>query len=222
MISVHNLHKGYESGTGRKKVLSGLSLEADEGDMLMIMGPSGSGKTTLLNVLGGIDRPDEGSIIVGDDSLTEMSDEGLRKYRRRDVGFIFQFYNLVPTLNAFENVELGCEVMGWDGEKVEKESKAYLDRVGLGNHIQKFPQQLSAGEQQRVAIARALAKQPRVIFGDEPTGNLDEETSLRVIELLRDENKKRQTTMVIVSHDLELRNYADRIYRLRMGKLKET
>lgn len=222
MICVQNLHKSYESGNEQKSVLSGLNLEAGKGDMLIIMGPSGSGKTTLLNILGGIDRPDNGSVEVGDNDLTEMSGDELREYRRKHVGFIFQFYNLIPTLNATENVELGCEVLDWDGKKVEKESKIYLERVGLQDHAQKFPQQLSAGEQQRVAIARALAKQPKIIFGDEPTGNLDEETSFKIIKLLREVNKKHQTTMIIVSHDPELRNYADRTLRLRMGELKET
>ncbi len=221
LLEAEDLWKSYTSGGTERDVLSGLDLEVDESDLILVIGPSGSGKTTLLNLLGGIDRPDSGTICVGDKELSGASDEDLRKHRAEYVGFIFQFYNLMPTLSARENVELGCEVKDWSKKKVIKESKRYLTKVGLKEETDKFPQQLSGGQQQRVAIARALAKHPKMILGDEPTGNLDEETSMEIIELLRDVNKRFGTTMVIVSHDRALREYADDIYELRHGRLNE-
>lgn len=220
-LDAQDVCKTYVSGETERAVLNDLDLNVDEGELTLIIGPSGSGKTTLLNLLGGIDRPDSGSIVVGNRNISNASDEELRKHRAEYVGFIFQFYNLMPTLSARENVELGCEIKDWSKEKVKKESELYLKRVGLKKELEKFPQQLSGGQQQRVAIARALAKHPKIIFGDEPTGNLDEETSLQIIELLRDVNHRFGTTMVIVSHDRELRQYADNIYELRKGKLNE-
>lgn len=220
-FEAEGVSKSYMSGETEREVLNDLELDVEEGDMTLIIGPSGSGKTTLLNLLGGIDRPDSGKIMVGDRNISEASDEELRRHRAEYVGFIFQFYNLMPTLSARENVELGCEIRDWSKKKVKKESELYLKRVGLKKELEKFPQQLSGGQQQRVAIARALAKHPKIIFGDEPTGNLDEETSLQIIELLRDVNHRFGTTMIIVSHDRELRQYADSIYELRKGKLTE-
>jgi len=220
-LKAENISKSYMSGETEREVLSDLGLNIEKGDMTLIIGPSGSGKTTLLNLLGGIDRPDSGKIVVDNRNISHASDDELRKHRAEYVGFIFQFYNLMPTLSAIENVELGCEIRDWSKEKVKKESEKYLKRVGLKKELEKFPQQLSGGQQQRVAIARALAKHPKIIFGDEPTGNLDEETSMQIIELLRDVNHRFGTTMVIVSHDRELRQYADNIYELRKGRLNE-
>ncbi len=220
-ISARGLDKSYITGESERKVLDGLSIEVDEGRLILIMGPSGSGKTTLLNILGGIDRPDKGNLKVGNRDLTDASREALRNYRREEVGFIFQFYNLMPNLTVRENVELACEVLDWKSDKAEREALAYIESVGLTDKVDKFPQQLSGGEQQRVAIARGLAKHPKVIFGDEPTGNLDEETSINIIELLRDVNRDYNTTMVIVSHDRGLQRYADSIYELTKGKLEE-
>jgi len=220
-LEADDICKSYKSGETERVVLKNLELNVEKGDLTLIMGPSGSGKTTLLNLFGGIDRPDSGIIQVGNKTISDASDEELRKHRAEYVGFIFQFYNLMPTLSARENVELGCEIREWSKEKVKKESEKYLKRVGLRKELEKFPQQLSGGQQQRVAIARALAKHPKIIFGDEPTGNLDEETSIQIIELLRDVNHRFGTTMVIVSHDRELRQYADDIYELRKGKLNE-
>ncbi len=220
-LEAEDLHKSYRTGETEREVLEGLDLSVKEGELSLIIGPSGSGKTTLLNILGGIDRADSGEIKIEERELSKASDEELRKHRAEYVGFIFQFYNLMPTLSARENVELGCEVKDWSKKKVIKESKRYLTKVGLKEETDKFPQQLSGGQQQRVAIARALAKHPKMILGDEPTGNLDEETSMEIIELLRDVNKRFGTTMVIVSHDRALRDYADDIYELRHGRLNE-
>ncbi len=220
-LSAIDIHKSYKSGETQRRVLNGLSLGVQEGDMTLVMGPSGSGKTTLLNILGGIDSADEGRITFDGKDVSSFSRGELREYRATRVGFIFQFYNLMPTLNARDNVELGCEVKDWNQERVREESGKYLEKVGLNRDMEKFPQQLSGGEQQRVAIARALAKDPQIILGDEPTGNLDEETSTQIIELLRDVNRNLGTTMVIVSHDRGLREYADNIYELRHGKLSE-
>ncbi len=220
-LEAQNVNKSYISGKTEREVLKDLELKVEKGDMTLVIGPSGSGKTTLLNLLGGIDRADSGDISVGERNLSKASDDELRKHRAEYVGFIFQFYNLMPTLTALENVELGCEVRDWGKGKVKTESKKYLKRVGLKREMKKFPQQLSGGQQQRVAIARALAKHPKVIFGDEPTGNLDEKTSEQIIELLREVNQKFGTTMVIVSHDRALREYADEIYQLKKGGLHE-
>lgn len=220
-LEAQNVNKSYITGETEREVLKSLEFEVKRGDMTLVIGPSGSGKTTLLNLLGGIDRADSGDISVGGRNLSEASDEELRKHRANYVGFIFQFYNLMPTLTALENVELGCEVRDWGKKKVKRESKNYLKRVGLEREMKKFPQQLSGGQQQRVAIARALAKHPKIIFGDEPTGNLDEKTSMQIIELLREVNKKFGTTMVIVSHDRALREFADDIYELSKGKIQQ-
>ena len=220
-IEAEDLVKYYKTGETKRVVLKKLDLEVERGELTLVIGPSGSGKTTLLNILGGIDRADAGDIRINDRNISDATDEELRQHRAHYVGFIFQFYNLMPTLNTRENVEIGCEVKDWNKEKVKKESIRYLKRVGLGREMEKFPQQLSGGQQQRVAIARALAKHPKIIFGDEPTGNLDEETSMQIIELLRDVNKKYGTTMIIVSHDRALRKYADNIYKLSHGKLQE-
>lgn len=220
-IEAEDVVKSYKTGETKRVVLKELDLEVERGELTLVIGPSGSGKTTLLNILGGIDRADAGDIRINDRNISDATDEELRQHRAHYVGFIFQFYNLMPTLNTRENVEIGCEVKDWNKEKVKKESIRYLKRVGLRREMEKFPQQLSGGQQQRVAIARALAKHPKIIFGDEPTGNLDEETSMQIIELLRDVNKKYGTTMIIVSHDRALRKYADNIYKLSHGKLQE-
>ncbi|MEE9151480.1 MAG: ABC transporter ATP-binding protein [Thermoplasmata archaeon] len=220
-VEISNLHKSYESGGEKTKVLYDLDLSALEGEMIMIMGPSGSGKTTLLNILGGIDAPDEGEVVVAENNLKSLSKKELNIYRRKNVGFIFQFYNLLPTLTARENVELGIESIIKNKGEIRTRAENYLKLVGLGDKMDNFPQELSAGQQQRVAIARALAKEPKIILADEPTGNLDEEREQKIMDLMKRLQHKHGITFFIVSHNPRLKKFMDKTYDLRMGKLHE-
>jgi putative ABC transport system ATP-binding protein len=219
-VKIQNLHKSYRTGGEETKVLIGLDLKASEGEMIMIMGPSGSGKTTLLNLLGGIDKPDKGDIKVADQNLVKLNAKALNYYRRERVGFIFQFYNLLPTLTALENVELGIENIVKNRKEMRERAKKYLGMVDLSDKINNFPQELSAGEQQRVAIARALAKEPTIILADEPTGNLDETREQDIMALMKKLQKELGITFFIVSHNSRLKRFMDRTLNLRRGKLE--
>ena len=220
-LSVNALSKTYRSGDEETKVLSDLALSVERGEMVMIMGPSGSGKTTLLNAIGGIERPDAGSIIVDGRDITSLDRKGLNDYRRTDVGFVFQFYNLIPTLTALENVMLAIEGRGFKRSEARERSIRELEAVGIEEKLNSFPQQLSAGQQQRVAIARALVKKPKLVLADEPTGNLDELSEGVVLDVLTRACKVRGTSFVVVSHNLRLRERMDRCYELRRGNLAE-
>jgi putative ABC transport system ATP-binding protein len=186
-----------------------------------ILGPSGSGKTTLLNLLGGIDSPTEGSIIIDGEDISRYNQRQLTLFRRRKVGFVFQFFNLIPTLSARENVEFALELARRDGSRLDLEAQSLLDQVGLAERAEHFPYQLSGGEQQRVAVARALAKDPVMILGDEPTGNLDYRTGKLVLSALREVNKVGGKTVVIVTHNTPLAAVADRVLHLRDGHVAE-
>jgi putative ABC transport system ATP-binding protein len=188
--------------------------------MVMIMGPSGSGKTTLLNLLGGIDKGQRGTIRVAGEELTAMDPRALNEYRRHKVGFIFQFYNLLPTLTARENVELGLEMLIKDPSQLRERAEKYLRLVGLDDKMDNFPQELSAGQQQRVAIARALAKEPALILADEPTGNLDEERAGKIMTMMKKLQDELKITFIIVSHNSFLKAYMDRTLVLRRGVLE--
>jgi len=220
-VEISDLHKSFDSGGEETKVLYGLDLSAKKGEMIMIMGPSGSGKTTLLNMLGGIDKPNKGKVMVGGTDLTALGSKDLSKYRREKVGFIFQFYNLIPTLTARENVELGLEVILKDKKAVIQKAEKYLKLVGLEDKMNNFPQELSGGEQQRVAVARALSKEPMIILADEPTGNLDEDREENIMSLMKELRGKLKMTFFIVSHNSRLKAYMDRTLSLRHGKLEE-
>jgi putative ABC transport system ATP-binding protein len=222
LIEISNLDKSYMTGKLETKVLIDLAMEADPGEMIMIMGPSGCGKTTLLNLLGGIDKPTDGTITVAGNKLNELSAKELNKFRRTEVGFIFQFYNLIPTLTALENVILGIETVIQDKKKLRERAEKYLNLVGLSNKLDNIPQELSAGEQQRVAIARALAKEPKLILADEPTGNLDEDRGEKIMALMQKLQKELKMTFLIVSHNSDLKKYANRTLILRRGKLTPT
>jgi putative ABC transport system ATP-binding protein len=222
LIEISDLHKSYVTGKLETKVLIDLAMQADPGEMIMIMGPSGCGKTTLLNILGGIDKPTTGSITVAGNNLHELNAKQLNKFRRNEVGFIFQFYNLIPTLTALENVILGIEAVITDKKELRKRAEKYLNLVGLSDKFDNIPQELSAGEQQRVAIARALAKEPKLILADEPTGNLDEDRGEKIMELMQKLQKEVQMTFLIVSHNSSLKKYANRTLILRRGKLSPT
>ncbi len=219
-VEVKELYKSYKSGSETTKVLSGLDLFLKKGEMVMIMGPSGSGKTTLLNILGAIDRADNGSVEISGKKINKLDKKRSLLFRRDKVGFIFQFYNLIPTLTALENVELGLEQIMKDKKKIKNQAVKYLELVGLGDKLKNFPQELSGGEQQRVAVARALSKEPSLILADEPTGNLDEERESSVMKLMNRLQHELGMTFLIVSHNTRLKQYVDRTLVLRKGVLK--
>ena len=217
MLVVSKLTKTYKSGTHDLTVLDDVTFEVESGEACSLVGPSGSGKTTLLGLCAGLDRPSSGEVSLGDVDLGKLSEDQLSDLRNQIVGFVFQSFQLIPTLTAQENVMVPLELRG--ERSVDKQAAELLGRVGLGDRLDHYPAQLSGGEQQRVAIARAFINQPRVLFADEPTGNLDEETSHTVSDLLFDLNRQAGTTLVMATHDLELANQTDRMISLRGGKL---
>jgi len=221
LVKLEGVGKSYGSGAGRQPVLDRLSLEMEAGEFVVVLGPSGCGKTTLLNLIGGLDTADSGRVHACGVELTGADRAELTAYRARSVGFVFQFYNLLPTLTAQENVEAGVRVAGVDRESARESARSLLARVGLGSMGGRFPSQLSGGEQQRVAIARALAKQPQLLLADEPTGNLDEETAAGVLDLMQELNKATGTTFVVVSHNPVLAEEGKRAVHLSHGRLAE-
>lgn len=208
------LAKVYRTGDTEVHALRGVDLAIPEGEILALLGPSGSGKSTLLNIIGGLDRPTAGTIFYRDAELTAMSDAELTRFRRADVGFIFQFYNLIPSLTAEENVRLVTDIAEQPMEPAEA-----LDLVGLADRRDHYPAQLSGGEQQRVAVARAVAKRPGVLLCDEPTGALDSSTGIRVLETLADANRKLGTTVVIITHNIGIAAMADRVFHFLDGRI---
>ena len=218
-IQVADLRKTYLQGESPVAILNGLDLVINAGEILVILGVSGTGKSTLLNILGGIDRPDSGSVQVEGQELTALSDRQLALYRREKVGFVFQFYNLLPSLTAVENVLSGVEARGAVGRSDHERARALLAAVGLVGKEEKLPQQLSGGEQQRVAIARALVKSPPLLLADEPTGNLDHATGERVLKLLIEQARQTTATLIIVTHNLALTQFADRTLVLYNGRV---
>jgi putative ABC transport system ATP-binding protein len=219
LVVLSEVRKGYESGGRRQLVLDGLSLTVERGELLAVLGPSGCGKTTLLNIVGGLDRADEGTVKSCGLDLGSATPAALTTYRAASVGFVFQFYNLLPTLTAIENVVAGVTVAGIDRAVADARGRELLVRVGVGELAGRFPAQLSGGEQQRVAIARALAKEPALVLADEPTGNLDEEASARVLGLMRELNEETGATFVIVSHNPAIDAVARRTVRLGGGRV---
>ncbi len=220
LVELGSVNKVYYSSGEVTEVLKGLDLNAEKGEMLVIMGPSGSGKTTLLNLLGGIDVPNGGRVMIDGEDISDYNASRLSDFRRRKVGFIFQFYNLIPTLNAKENVELSLETVSKDRDANSAKAEKYLELVGLGDKMRNFPQELSGGEQQRVAIARALAKEPVLILADEPTGNLDGKRERSIMELMKGLQAELGMTFFIVTHNHNLRVYADRVLELDDGRLQ--
>ena len=199
------------------KALDNVSVEINEGEFVSIIGTSGSGKSTLLNMLGGLDKPTSGEITISGNKIGNMKDEELTVFRRRNIGFVFQNYNLVPILNVYENIVLPIEL---DGVKIDKEYiDTIIDTLGLSKKLNNMPNNLSGGQQQRVAIARALATKPAIILADEPTGNLDSKTSMDVIGLLKVTSKKFNQTIVMITHSEEIAQLADRVIRIEDGKI---
>ncbi|MGI9530903.1 ABC transporter ATP-binding protein [Lutimonas sp.] len=217
ILNVKNLEKTYKSGEKELKVLDDISFSIHTGDTFAIVGPSGSGKTTLLGLCAGLDQSDQGEIELCGTSINSLGEDERALLRNREVGFIFQDFQLLPTLTALENVTVPLELKGL--KKPEIIAKELLQKVGLGDRMDHYPSQLSGGEQQRVALARAFSNKPKILFADEPTGNLDAETSEKVVQLLFDLNKEAGTTLVIVTHDMELARMNKRILRLQRGKI---
>lgn len=219
ILKVDHLEKTYSSGSKKLTVLHDISFDIEERETFAIVGPSGSGKTTLLGLCAGLDRADEGKIELCGTELSSLTEDERAVLRNRNVGFVFQDFQLLPTLTALENVAVPLELQGVkDASQISKE---LLEKVGLGDRFHHYPSQLSGGEQQRVAVARAFSNKPLILFADEPTGNLDAETGEKVIELLFDLNKEHGTTLVIVTHDLELAQKTQRILRLKGGRIIE-
>lgn len=216
-ITIENLKKSYGSGENKSEVLKGISLTLEKGQTGVILGPSGSGKSTLMNIIGGVDRADSGSIIVDGLELADLDDDKLTNYRRDSVGFIFQFYNLVPNLTVTENIEVVSNI-----SKAPVNIDTVLNSVGLEAKKRSFPKELSGGEQQRVAIARAIVKNPSLLLCDEPTGALDYETSRGVLSLLQKVNREFGTSILMITHNTAIGDMADVVYKLRSGEIVET
>lgn len=215
IIEFKNVNKHYQSGEHIVKAIDDISFTIDEGEFVIILGPSGAGKSTLLNLLGGMDTVTSGQIIVDGRNIESFDDNPLTEYRAKNVGFIFQFYNLIPNLTALENVELMKDIVD-----VDIEGEDVLDSVGLKKRANQFPAQLSGGEQQRVSIARAVAKQPTMLLCDEPTGALDSNTGVLILNLLQDMSNNKNTTVVIVTHNAVLAEAADKVIRIKNGQIE--
>lgn len=216
IVRFDNVTRVYKSGDHELKALDSVSFTLDEGKFVVILGPSGAGKSTLLNLLGGLDSPTGGTIVVNGRDISTLSDNELADYRAASVGFVFQFYNLIPTLTVYENVELVSQIApdALDAENM-------IAQVGLSDHLHNFPSELSGGEQQRISIARALAKNPKILLCDEPTGALDSETGVMVLKLLLSMTKNYGKTIVIVTHNQSIAKMADTIIRVKNGKIRE-
>ena len=214
IVKFENVSKTYKIGENQFKALDKVNFAINEGEFVVILGPSGAGKSTLLNLLGGMDKASTGDIFVDGKNIAKYSDRKMTEYRAENIGFIFQFYNILPTLTVLENVQIVEDIV-----KKPKNAKKVLKEVGLEKHYTKFPNQLSGGEQQRVAIARAIAKDPKVLLADEPTGALDSETGVEILKLLRKQCDN-QNTVIIVTHNSLIAEVADRVIRLKNGKIE--
>jgi len=217
IVELKNVSKVYKAGEKEFKALDNIDLAINEGEFVVVLGPSGAGKSTLLNLIGGMDTPTSGQIIIDDENISNYNEEKLSEYRAENIGFIFQFYNILPTLTVLENVEIVKDIVKDAGD-----SKSALEAVGLIEHINKFPNQLSGGEQQRVSIARAIAKNPKLLLCDEPTGALDSKTGVEVLKLLKkqcDANNG-NNTVIVVTHNSLFAEIADTVIRVKNGKIE--
>ncbi len=216
IVEFKDVVKEYGQGEGKQTAVNHVDFSIEEGEFVVILGQSGAGKSTVLNMLGGMDTPTSGMVMVDGLEVSAMNDKKLSDYRAEKIGFIFQFYNLIPSLTAYENVALTKSIVNDALDPMDM-----LNRVGLGNHAKKFPSQMSGGEQQRVSIARALAKNPKIILGDEPTGALDSETGVKVLELLVDMSHNYGNTVIVVTHNADIAKCADKVIRMKNGKIRE-
>jgi putative ABC transport system ATP-binding protein len=219
MIELTDVTKIYKMGENEIKALNKVDLTVQKGEFLSIVGPSGSGKSTLLNIIGCIDKPTSGQVIIDGENVSRLNDRGLTKIRLNKIGFIFQQFYLIPTLNALENIELPMKEAKVPRDARRKRAISLLSQVGLADRKGHYPSQLSGGEQQRVAIARSLANNPRMILADEPTGEIDSETSERIVGLLRKLNTEEKITLIIVTHNLKIADYAKRMITIEDGKI---
>jgi putative ABC transport system ATP-binding protein len=219
IIQLQNLTKTYSEGKQNRTILHKVTATFNAGEFILLLGHSGSGKSTLLNLISGIDAPDSGDIIVNDVTINRLSEHKRTLFRRTHIGFIFQFFNLIPTLTVFENVTLAMQLNGGVNTAKEKEVRQLLERVGLTHRQDAFPDRLSGGEQQRVAILRAIVHNPTVLLADEPTGNLDEETGQTIIQLLLELTRRVNKTLIMATHNSEIVPLADKVYRIKNGDL---
>jgi putative ABC transport system ATP-binding protein len=217
IICFKDVYKYYHAGNEKVTALSGVSLEIQQGDFVSIMGPSGGGKTTFLNCLGGLDLPDRGEIFLKNRLMNNMNDKELTELRRKEIGFIFQFFNLMPTLTILENVELPL-LINHSARNQSKQVQTLLDYVGLAHRPKSFPAELSGGEMQRVAIARALVHRPAIVLADEPTGNLDSDNGIKILELMKKASVDFDTTVVMATHNIQIADYGNRHFEIRDGK----
>lgn len=216
IVEFKDVVKTYGKGEGMQVAVDHVNFTIEEGEFVVILGQSGAGKSTILNMLGGMDQPTSGKVLIDGMEVSAMNDKQLSDYRAKTVGFIFQFYNLLPSLTAYENVALTKSIV-----KNALDPMEMLTSVGLDSHKDKFPSQMSGGEQQRVSIARALSKDPKIILGDEPTGALDSETGVIVLELLQNVSRKNHNTVILVTHNADIAQCADKIIRMKNGKIRE-
>ena len=221
IVRIRGVHKYFTRGSEQVDVLKDLRLEVPEGEFLGLMGPSGSGKTTLLNLIAGLDRPSEGEVWVGGQLISRMSEGRLARWRTRHVGFVFQFYHLLPVLSAYENVELPLLLLPLSGAERRRQVLTALDLVGLSNRMRHRPGQLSGGQQQRVGIARAIVTDPTLIVADEPTGDLDAKSAEEILDLLGELRRSLEKTILLVTHDVRAARRADRVVHLEKGQLVE-
>lgn len=215
-LSLTGVGKEYKTGTVSVNALSDVNFELDDGEFVVVLGSSGAGKTTLLNLLGGMDNATSGEIVLDGKNITSLDKRGLTQFRRNDVGFVFQFYNLMPNLTALENVEIAVEIC-----KDHLDPKEVLTEVGLEERLSNFPAQLSGGEQQRVSIARAIAKNPKLLLCDEPTGALDYNTGKKILKLLHDVCKEKKRLVIVVTHNSALKDMADKVVYIKSGKIEK-
>ncbi len=214
-IELKNIKKNYQMGELTIPALAGVSFTVEKGELVVVLGPSGAGKTTVLNILGGMDNADSGSLIIDGKNISTYNKNQLVNYRKKDIGFVFQFYNLVQNLTALENVELASQIVA-----DALDSNDALNKVGLDNRINNFPSQLSGGEQQRVAIARALAKNPKLLLCDEPTGALDSKTGKKILELLQTTSHNLNMTTIIITHNSVIAEIADKVIKMKNGMIE--
>lgn len=219
ILKVEHLTKKYGKGENEVVAVNDMSFSVNKGEFVAIVGSSGSGKSTLLHLLGGVDRPTSGKVLIEGKNIYELNDDNLAIFRRRQVGLIYQFYNLIPILNVEENITLPCDL---DGKKVSlKDLKDLLKTLGLENRVKHLPNELSGGQQQRVSIGRALINHPAIVLADEPTGNLDSKASDEIVELLKVSNKKYNQTVIMITHNLEIAKQADRVIKIEDGRIVE-
>lgn len=220
VIETKNLERHYQDGDNIIKAVDGINLKVEKGEFTAIVGPSGSGKTTLLNLIGGLDKPTAGEVIVDGQSIGDLSDNALINFRLKHIGFVFQAYNLIPVLTAKENVEFIMLLQKWEKEKRHARSEQLLEAVGLGSKINKRPTELSGGQQQRVAVARALASRPAFVLADEPTANLDSHSTANLLDIMARLNKEENMTFVFATHDQRVIDRARRVVTVEDGKIK--